>query len=107
MVLAAMAAMAIVVVMAATVTHPRGPALTAHCQAASLADLRRLRLHASGNLWHVRNNIGTKSHGVRGACLADSITALGGRAVDTTKEDGREQNKRAGQVNDPHDDSSG
>jgi hypothetical protein len=105
--LAAVVAMAIVVVMAAMVTHPRGPAFAAHCQTASLADLRRFRLHASGNLRYVRNNIGTKPHGIRGACLPDSITALGGRAVDTTKEDGREHDKRAGQVNDPHDDSPG
>lgn len=89
--------------MAAMVTHPRGPALAAHCHAAGFAELRGLGFHAGGNLRHVRNNIGTKPHGVGGACLADGVTTLGSRAVDTTKQDGREQDKRAGQVNDPHD----
>src|SRR4029077_15755346 len=98
---AAMVTMAIVVVMPAMVTRPRGP-LAAHRHAAGLAELSGLGFHAGSNLRHVRNNIGTKPHGIGGACLADGVATLGGRAVDTTKQDGCQQYKRAGQVNDPH-----
>src|SRR5436190_7506035 len=94
--------MAIVVVMTAMVTNPRGPPLAAHRHAASFAELTRLRLHAGGHLRHVRNYIGTKPHGVRGACLADGVAALGGRIIEMTEEQARQQYECADKVENPH-----
>ena len=73
----------------------------AHGDAARFADLPGFRFHASGDLRHVGDDIGTKPHRVRRARLADGIAALGGRAIETTKQQG-EQDSHAGQMNDPH-----
>ena len=73
----------------------------AHGDAARFAKLPVLRLHARGDPRDVRDNIGTKSHCIGRARLAGRIAALGGRAVETTKQQG-EQGNGAGQVNDPH-----
>ena len=73
----------------------------AHGDAARFAKLPVLRLHARGDPRDVRDDIGTKSHCIGRARLAGRIAALGGRAVETTKQQG-EQGNGAGQVNDPH-----
>ena len=94
-----MVAMTIVMIMPVMATLAGRSA--AHGDAARFAKLPVLRLHARGDPRDVRDDIGTKSHCIGRARLAGRIAALGGRAVETTKQQG-EQGNGAGQVNDPH-----
>jgi len=92
-----MVAMTIVMIMPVTLARGRA----AHGDAARFAKLPILRFHARGDPRDVRDDIGTKPHCIGRARLAGRIAALGGRAIETTKQQG-EQGNRAGQVNDPH-----
>jgi hypothetical protein len=73
----------------------------AHGDAARFAELPVLRFHASRDPGHVGDDVGTKPHGIGRARLAGGIAALGGGAVETTKQQGKQDNG-AGQMNDPH-----
>jgi hypothetical protein len=99
---AAMVAVAIVMIVPAMAFAGR---FAAHGDAAGWAELRVLCVHASGDLRHVGDDVGTKPHRIGRARLARGIaalgTTLGGRAVETTKKRG-EQDSRTGQVNNPH-----
>jgi hypothetical protein len=75
--------------------------LAAHGDPASLAELRRLRFHASRDPRHIGDDVGTKPHRIGRACLAGGLAALGRCMICTTKKQS-EQDYGAGQLNNPH-----
>jgi hypothetical protein len=77
-------------------------ASAAHGDAAWLAELRRLRVHARCDLGHVRNEIRAQPHRIGRAGLAGRIAALCARAIEATNHYTREQDQRADETSDPH-----
>ena len=75
--------MVVAVVMPVTVPARR---LAAHGDTAGVAELRRLRLHASGDSGDIGDDIGAKPHRIGRAGLARGIAALGRRTIETSKE---------------------
>jgi hypothetical protein len=92
--------MMMVVAVVMPVTVPAGR-LAAHGDTAGFAELRRLRFHAGRDLCDIGDDIGAKPHRIGRACLTLGVAALGRRAIDTIKEQDK-QDDGAGQVNNPH-----
>jgi hypothetical protein len=92
--------MMMVVAVVMPVTVPAGR-LAAHGDTAGLAELRRLRFHAGRDSGDVGDDVGAKPHRIGRARLAGGIAALGRRTIETSKQQG-EQDDGAGQVNNPH-----
>ena len=74
------AMMAVAIVMVVMPVPVRIARPGAHGEAARLADLPRLRFHASSDLRNVGNDIGTEAHRIGCACLTNGIADLGNRA---------------------------
>ena len=77
-------------------------ATATHGQAARLAQLRVLRVHAGRNLRDVRNEFGAQSHRVGRTGLPFGIGTLRIRAVETINQYAGQQQQPANQTSDPH-----